>query len=478
MEYIISTNDRYNSVEIKFSAKPDEATLDALKALKFRWNRKLGIWYGFATVEAVRKALEGGNAAEQEQPQQKPAKPATRPNKPDQDHIRIYWNGLKIDGGKLIGCYFHYDPSAETVCVSAKNYDDLPRDLFEVVNETDVYTDYFDNDRATVDASHPLFPYLRYAALKEDARYAVRNVERIEKRISDGDQRAAKIYSAELARDRARLEAFRAERDPGQPTASDLAEIDRQRTEAENARREAEHRAELEERERVLRLRSEGRQYIESVNEKFPLRAGEPVVEIPFSENPAFFSWTESRDKVRMELIHHADGSTETKTIIEEPRRRLLLSVKAAEIVLDHFDKLKALEHRGYDKTDFVITWTEPGDTEESRYEGRYDLGDRDGGLIAHIRNLAQWYLTHDAFGHVKPEPETENAQTRLADWLETFCKDAPEIVTVDEGHKYEITGNRVQFFELMGGRWSPLSDAEIWSEELIEELRNEYRTA
>ena len=138
MEYIISTNDRYNSVEIKFSEKPDETTRDALKALKFRWNRKLGLWYGFATVEAVKKALEGGNAAEPEQTQQNPVKPATRPNKPDQEHIRIYWNGLKIDGGKLIGCYFHYDPSAETVCVSAKNYDDLPRALFEVVNETDV----------------------------------------------------------------------------------------------------------------------------------------------------------------------------------------------------------------------------------------------------------------------------------------------------------------------------------------------------
>ena len=423
MEYIISENKRYNSVEIKFSAKPDEETRDALKALKFRWNRKLGLWYGFATVEAVRKALEGGNATEPEQAEQKPSKTATKPNKPDQEHIRIYWNGFKIDGGKLIGCYYHYDPSAETVCVSAKNYDHLPRDIFDVTNDTDIYTDYFDNDRATVDASHPLYPYLRYAALKEDARYAARNVERIEKRISDGDQRAEKIYYAELARDRARLEAFRAERDPGQPTAADLAEIDRQRTEAENARREAEHRAELEERERVLRLRSEGREYIESVNEKFPIRAGEPVVEIPFSENPAFFSWTESRDKVRMELIHHADGSTETKTIIEEPRRRLLLSVKAAEIVLDHFDKLKALEHRGYDKTDFVITWTEPGDTEESRYEGRYDLGDLDGGMIAHIRNLAEWYLKHDAFGNVKPEPETENAQTQLADWLETFCR-------------------------------------------------------
>lgn len=427
MEYIISTNDRYNSVEIKFSAKPDEETRNALKALKFRWNRKLGIWYGFATVEAVRKALEGGNAAEPEQPQQKPSKTATRPNKPDQEHIRIYWNGLKIDGGKLIKCGYSLNNTSqqggEAVTIYADGYGaQLPRDIFDVTNDTDIYTDYFDTDRATVDASHPLYPFLRYAALKEESRYAARNVERIEKRLASGDQRAEKLYAGELARDRARLEAFRAERDPGQPTASDLAEIDRQRTEAENARREAEHRAELEERERVLRQRSEGREYIESVNEKFPIRAGEPVVEISFSENPAFFSWTESRDKVRMELIHHADGSTETKTIIEEPRRRLLLSVKAAEIVLDHFDKLKALEHRGYDKTDFVITWTEPGDTEESRYEGRYDLGDRDGGMIAHIRSLAQWHLTHDAFGHVKPEPETENAQTRLADWLETFC--------------------------------------------------------
>ena len=145
-------------------------------------------------------------------------------------------------------------------------------------------------------------------------------------------------------------------------------------------------------------------------------------MEIPFSENPAFYSWTASQDKTRTELIHHADGSTETKTIIEEPRRRLLLSVKAAEIVLDHFDKLKALEHRGYDKTDFVITWTEPGDTEESRYEGRYDLGDRDGGMIAHIRAVGRWYLNHDEFGREKPEPETENDRTRLADWLETFC--------------------------------------------------------
>lgn len=425
--FVISENPRFGSVEIKFSAKPDETTRDALRALKFRWNRKLGLWYGFSTVEAVRKALDGGNAAEPEQTQQKPVKPATRPNKPDQEHIRIYWNGLKIDGGKLIKCGYSLNnsrqQSGENVTIYADGYGaQLPRDLLPVVNETDSYTDYFDTDRATISPDHPLYKYFKYAAVKSAIRDLSRHADYCKKQMEQGTARNSAYYADELKRTEERLTAYAAEKDPGQPTASDLAEIDRQRTEAENALREAEHRAELEERERVLRLRSEGREYIESVNEKFPLRAGEPVVEIPFSENPAFFSWTESRDKVRMELIHNADGSTETKTIIEEPRRRLLLSVKAAEIVLDHFDKLKALEHRGYDKTDFVITWTEPGDTEESRYEGRYDLGDRDGGLIAHIRNLAQWYLTHDAFGHVKPEPEAENAQTRLADWLETFC--------------------------------------------------------
>ena len=422
MEYIISENKRYNSLEIKFTAKPDEETRNALKALKFRWNAKRGLWYGFAAPETVRTALSGDPVTEPAPEPAEMAMDSRKPAKPDQSHIRIYWNGLKIDGGNLVGCYYHYDASAETVCISAKNYDDLPRDLFDVTNETDIYTDYFDNDRATVDASHPLYPYLRYAALKEDARYAARNVERIEKRLSGGDRLAEKLYAGELARDRARLEAFRAERDPGQPTAADLAEIDRQRTEAENARREAEHKAELEAREKLLRQRSEGREYIESVNEKFPIRAGEPVVEIPFSENPAFYSWTESRDKTRTEVILHADGTRETKTVVEEPRRRLILSVKAADVVLDHFDKLTALEHRGYDKTDFIITWTELGETEESRYEGRYDLGDRDGGMIAHIRAVGRWYLNHDEFGREKPEPETENDRTRLADWLENFC--------------------------------------------------------
>lgn len=434
--FIISENPRFNSVEVKFTEKPDERTRDALKALKFRWNSKRGLWYGFATVEAVRAAINGteDKADEMSVDAAKSAQKASRQSKkPNQEHIRIYWNGIKMDGGKLIKCGYSLNNSRErdgdVVTIYADGYGaQLPRDLLPVVNDTDSYTDYFDTDRATIGPEHVLYKYFRYAAIKAELRHLARMIENSKKRMEDSRPDLRNYYAGELKRAQERQAAYSAEKDPGQPTAADLAEIDKRRTEEENKRREEEHRAELEEREKVLRQRTEGRRYIEQVQQQFPIKAGEPVVEIPFSENPAFYSWTESRDKVRMELIHNPDGSTETKTIIEEPRRRLLLSVRAADIVLDHFDKVKALEHGGYDKTDFIIAWTEPGETEPSRYEGRYDLGDRDGGMIAHIRSLAEWYLTHDNFGHVKPEPETENAQTRLADWLETFCKEDGEI--------------------------------------------------
>lgn len=64
MKYTITENAKFGSLEITFPAKPDEATRDALKALKFRWNGKRGLWYGFATVEAVKAALEGETAQE------------------------------------------------------------------------------------------------------------------------------------------------------------------------------------------------------------------------------------------------------------------------------------------------------------------------------------------------------------------------------------------------------------------------------
>ena len=45
--------------------------------------------------------------------------------------------------------------------IYARDYADLPRDLFEVKNDSDSYTDYFENDRAYLTPAHPLYMYFR-----------------------------------------------------------------------------------------------------------------------------------------------------------------------------------------------------------------------------------------------------------------------------------------------------------------------------
>ena len=46
--YEIKYNNEYNSREVYFDGKPSRATLDALKALKMRWNHVKACWYGYA----------------------------------------------------------------------------------------------------------------------------------------------------------------------------------------------------------------------------------------------------------------------------------------------------------------------------------------------------------------------------------------------------------------------------------------------
>lgn len=46
--YEIRENPKFNSREVYFDGKPSRATLDALKALKMRWNHVKSCWYGYA----------------------------------------------------------------------------------------------------------------------------------------------------------------------------------------------------------------------------------------------------------------------------------------------------------------------------------------------------------------------------------------------------------------------------------------------
>ena len=59
MEYSIKLNELYKSLEVKFNEKPSKSIIEALKKLKFRWNPKKSIWYGFTDETTLKQAIEG-----------------------------------------------------------------------------------------------------------------------------------------------------------------------------------------------------------------------------------------------------------------------------------------------------------------------------------------------------------------------------------------------------------------------------------
>lgn len=385
--YTITRNEQYGSLEISFDGKPSEAVRDALKALHFRWHGVKKVWYGHADEQTVQEAIEGLNDSN-------PRELRTGSGTP-QDRVRILWNGIKADG-KLHKCF--YSIGAEDISIYARDCDNLPRGFFPVRNDSDSYTDYFDNDSAYLAPDHPFYPYVRYAAMKADARMASRQIKHLEKELQEGREpwpgRLASVRK-DLETFRARVAQFEAADDPGQPTQEDLNRIDEQKQQAENARAKAEREEEQRRREKEICKRINGRHLIEEQKKRFPRKDDEPIVIINWSEHSAFSSWAEDE---------------------------LLLSVAAADIILGTLDaENHDDEERGYDKTKFTISGKDESG-ELFTYVGRYDLGDGEGGMIRHIRALGEWELTHDQFGHEKPVPDETNYRVRLADYLQQFA--------------------------------------------------------
>ena len=100
------------------------------------------------------------------------------------------------------------------------------------------------------------------------------------------------------------------------------------------------------------------------------------------------------------------------------------VSVKAADKI---FGTLDAWQHEiretsdfygWYKKTDFSILYKDENG-EESTYQGRYDLGDGEGGLLNHIRNFGEWHRTHEEFGKEKAIPDETNEILEFVKMLE-----------------------------------------------------------
>jgi len=308
--------------------------------------------------------------------------------------IKFFWNGIKINGEKtLIKCFYSLDNQRECVTIYARDYGvHLPSDMFPVENDTDSMTDYFATDHIVVFPDHPLYLYARAAALKAE----IRNLERYPGITGvDRSARAGKLkqYRAELAT-----------LPTTQPTAADVAAVHALNLSIKTAHMEAEKEKRQKEQEAILSAQNEGRAYIESIAAAHPIQEGAPVVTIEWSEHPAFYSWE--------------DGE-------------LKLSIAAAEIILKHYDELRVEQNAaeglgGYDKTSFVIEYTDENG-EPSTYTGRYDLGDNDGGLIAHIRAFAEICRNKRSPYHSEEDASQISA---LADFLETYTA-AGRVVSV-----------------------------------------------
>ena len=319
--------------------------------------------------------------------------------------VRFYYNGLRVNGGPLVRLFYSLDNDSSTsgpcVSLSCRDYSGtLPGELFAVENHTDLYTDYHDTDRATVTPDHPLYPYIRAAALKAATRDEPKYLDKLRAILETPERYPGRHDGTrkEIAQREARLAARLAELETlpkGHATPADLAAVARLNYAAETARRAEEEARQQAERERVLNQRAEGRRYIERIAAQHPHTPGAPLVRICWSEHPAFYSW---------------DDNT------------LTLSVAAADIILSHYDRETMADPSiCYHKTKICIEYTDK-DGEPATYVTRYDLGDDDGGLVQHIRTMGDNMRTRNSPGETDRQREALQRATYLLDLADTLA--------------------------------------------------------
>jgi hypothetical protein len=95
--------------------------------------------------------------------------------------LKFYWNGIKVNGGKLQRAYFWNGPyvnlPADTITITAKDHSGFSAEVaevFTVQNDSDGMTDYFEKDRIRVYSTHPLYAQVKAALEAYDAHFEKR----------------------------------------------------------------------------------------------------------------------------------------------------------------------------------------------------------------------------------------------------------------------------------------------------------------
>lgn len=405
-------NEEKNGIEIYFDAKPADAIRDELKAAGFRWGR--GYWWAKDTDErrALAERLTGGEVVAAVCGDA-PAAVEVSDGFGDLPDVRFLWNGIKYNGDFIKCSYSNY---VDGITIYADTCERLPRDLFDVENDTDIYTDYFDDDRARVLPDHPLFRFVAFAYYKQEAHRAAHSLKMAEKRLAKyAGTRRAEWYKDDKERAEKRLAELVPVADPGQPTRADVAAVKRERIEKENAEREREHREELERREKELAKRASLLNFCDAMAAMFPAESGERFACVEWSEN----------------------GGLDVIGIEECGDKATRFSLTAFNAILNAAD-IQRGPHCGYDKTSFAI-FAPDG---EQEYEGRYDIGDGDGGLYEHIAAIAKWYIEKPiVYGNFANEDERAEAVAAIVEANKERLTYAETLRAADRaaGHVFRI---------------------------------------
>ena len=103
--------------------------------------------------------------------------------------VKFMWNGIKVDGNLYKAQYGKGPWTAEsglpdgTLSIYAKDYIRFPRiDGLNIINETDIMTDYFETDRIYVEPDNPHYDEVMAAFEKQEEHFRKRFEKKYGKR--------------------------------------------------------------------------------------------------------------------------------------------------------------------------------------------------------------------------------------------------------------------------------------------------------
>jgi nitrogen regulatory protein PII-like uncharacterized protein len=102
--------------------------------------------------------------------------------------FKFLWNGIKVNNGQLQKGHYTIgnliNAPAGTITIYASTYKGFSREVweaFDVHNDSDSMTDYFETDRIRVKPDHPLYAEVLKAAQANEAHYAKVQAKREER---------------------------------------------------------------------------------------------------------------------------------------------------------------------------------------------------------------------------------------------------------------------------------------------------------